>query len=75
MPPNPLANASLRHESQAALQHAARPAPQKVGSPFANPAYAHGLLLKNYLKRYARRIHVGRQLYVYALQNIFRGQK
>ena len=36
MPPNPLANAWLRHASR----HATRPAPQIVGPPLANPAYA-----------------------------------
>ena len=34
----------------ATLQHATRPAPQKVGHPLANPAYAHGLLLRNLLE-------------------------
>ena len=81
MPPTSLANAWLRHASQVASRHATCPAPQKVGPPLANPAYAHGLLLRNYLKRSARRIHAGRQLsvcstlYVYALQNLFSGQK
>ena len=41
MPPNPLANAWLRHTSQ--------PPPPKKNSwpPLANPAYAHELLLRN----------------------------
>ena len=42
MPPNPRANAWLRHASQA-------PPPQKKYSlpPLANPAYAHELPLRN----------------------------
>ena len=41
MPPNPLANAWLRHASQA-------PRPQKNSwPPLANPAYAHELLPRN----------------------------
>ena len=32
-PRTPLANAWLRHASQAASRHAIRPAPQKVGPP------------------------------------------
>ena len=83
MPPNPLANAWLRHTSQAASRHATRPAPppQIVRPPLANPAYAHGLLLRNLFERYARRINAGRQLivcstlYVYALQNFLGGKK
>ena len=38
----PQANVWLRHVSQAASQHATHPAP-----PLANPAYAHGLQLRN----------------------------
>ena len=56
---------------------ASPPPPKKnCWPPLANPAYAHELLLKNYL-----RIHPGRQLivcstlYVYALENLFGGQK
>ena len=73
MPPNLLPNPWLRHASQAA------PPPKKKKNswpPLTNPAYAHELLLKNLL-----RIHPGRQmivcstLYVYALQNLFKGQK
>ena len=41
-PQTPLANAWLRHASQAP------PPPKKiVGPPLANPAYAHELLLRN----------------------------
>ena len=59
MPPNPLANAWLRHASHAASRHATCPASQKVAPPpLANPAYARGLLLRT------RRIHTGRQLIV-----------
>ena len=39
MPPNPLANAWLRHASQA-------PPPKKIVGPLGNPAYAHELLLR-----------------------------
>ena len=38
IPRTPLANAWLRHASQA---------PKKSWPPLANPAYAHALLLKN----------------------------
>ena len=69
-PRTPLANAWLRHASQA-------PSPPKNSwPPLANPAYAHELPRKIYL-----RIHPGRQLivcitlYDYALQNLFRRQK
>ena len=61
MPPNPQANVWLRHASQAASQHATRPAPQKSWAPLANPAYTHGLLLRNLFEEIARRIHSGRQ--------------
>ena len=50
--------------------------PNNSWPPLANPAYAHELLLRIFL-----RIHPGRQLivcsalYVYALQNLFTGQK
>ena len=37
MPQTPLANAWVRHASQAASRHATRPAFQKVGPPLANP--------------------------------------
>ena len=37
----------LPHTSQAASRHATHQAPQKVAPPMANPAYAHGLLLRN----------------------------
>ena len=56
------------------------PSPQKMlpPPPLANLAYAHhGLLLRNLFEE----MHSGRQLfvcstlYVYALQNLFRGQK
>ena len=76
MPQTPLAIAGLRHASQAASRHATRRAPQSRVPPLANPACAHRLLLKIYLRRCARRIHAGRQLilcstlYVYALQNL-----
>ena len=74
-PRTPLAKAML-HASQAL--HPPPPPHQKKISwpPLTNPAYAHELLLKNLL-----RIHPGRQLivcstlYVYALQNLFKGQK
>ena len=36
----------LPHASQAALRHASSPIPKKL-APLANPAYAHGLLLRN----------------------------
>ena len=59
-----------------ATPRVASPPPQNSWPPLANPAYAHELLLRNLL-----RIHPGRQmivcstLYVYALQNLFKGQK
>ena len=68
----PLANARLIHASQAPIP----PPPNNSWPPLANPTYAHELLLRNLL-----RIHPGRQLivcstlYVYALQNLFWGQK
>ena len=43
MPPNPLANAWLRH----ALQDPPPPKKKKVAPPLTNPAYAHELLLRN----------------------------
>ena len=46
MPPKPLANAWLRHASQAAL-HMQLAQPPKGWPPLANPEYAHGLLLRN----------------------------
>ena len=74
MPPNPLANAWLRHASQT-------PPPQKkkiVGHPWQ---ILHTPM--NYYWEMYLRIHPGRQLivcstlhmYVYVLQNLFRGQK
>ena len=74
MPPNPLANAWLCHTSQLPP-----PPPKKKNWPpaLANPAYAHEL----YYSEIYLRIHHDRQLivcstlYVYALQNLFRGQK
>ena len=44
---DPLANAWLRHGSQATLRHATRSSPQNDGPLLANPTYAHGLLLRN----------------------------
>ena len=44
MPPNPPANAWLRHELQSGVQLTESP---KSWAPLANPAYAHGLLLRN----------------------------
>ena len=55
--------------------------PKKLGLPWQKPCiYAYGLLLRYLLEEIARRIHAGRQLivcstlYVYALQNLFRGK-
>ena len=42
-----LANAWLRHESQAASRHATCPPPKKLSYPLAKPTYAHGRLLRN----------------------------
>ena len=50
-PPNSQANAWPRHASQDASRHAIRPAPKKVGSSLANPAYAHGLLPRNLFEK------------------------
>ena len=71
-PRTPLANAWLRHASQSPTL------PKKIVGlvPMANPAYAHELLLRNYLRIYpGRQLIVCSTLYVYALQNLFRGQK
>ena len=51
-PQTPLANAWLRHASQAASRHATRPAPQKFSPPpLANHTYYHGLLLTSSTKK------------------------
>ena len=42
----PLANAWLCHASQATSRYATCPAPKKL-APLTNPAYTHGLLLRN----------------------------
>ena len=49
MPPNtPSKRLAIRHASQAASQHMQLAQPsKKVGPLLTNPAYAHGLLLKN----------------------------
>ena len=73
MPPNPLANAWLRHASQAPPPH-----PQKK---IVGPSWQILHTTMNYYWEIYLRIHPGRQLivcstlYVYALQNLFRGQK
>ena len=72
--PESLANAWLRHLRW-------RPAPHMLGSLGKSCIRPWTTTKKSYLKRCARRIHAGRQLiacstlYVYALQNLFRGQK
>ena len=69
-PRTPLANAWIRHASQAPLP------PKNSWPPFANPAYAHELLLRNLFENHpGRQLIVCSTLYVYALQNLFRGQK
>ena len=74
-PRTPLANAWLRHVS------CPSPAPKKVGPSWQILHTPMDYYYEIYLRRCARRIHAGRQLivcstlYVYALQNLFRGQK
>ena len=46
-PQTALANAWLRHESQAASRMQLAHPPKKLSSPLAKPTYAHGLLLRN----------------------------
>ena len=73
-----LANAWLRHASQAASRHATRPAFKKLDT---RPWQIIHTPMEIYLRRCARRIHAGIQfivcstLYVYALQNFCRRQK
>ena len=72
MPPNPLANAWLRHASQA-------PPPKKKKISWPPWQILHAPM--NYYSEIYLRIHAGRQLivcstlYVYALQIFLRGKK
>ena len=52
------------------------PKKKKVAPPLANPAYAHELLLRNLFENPPwQTIDCVYTLYVYALQNLFKGQK
>ena len=66
-----------------AMPHVARPPPPKKKKnscppPLTNPAYAHELLLRNLFENPPMQtviVYSTLYMYVYALQNLFRGQK
>ena len=70
-PQTPLTNAWLRHASQAT-----HPPKKNSCPPLANPAYAHELLKHLFENPPWQTVDCAcSTLYVYALQNLFRGQK